>query len=325
MTTPTPLPVLAARRPTARLVLEYLMHQGHTQAAQALGRDLVPVAPASHEPSSSSETVQQMNARQRMYYLLMPEILKCISNGHIEKARLLCEQVFPAVLREDPAAVCPAAEADCSIQVVKAESEFDAQIEWAMRRPLDPRVLRLHMAIQGYVEEVRTLIRTGEEELADTMLVQMQDIHQRVAALPASLQQSYRPLVQELAALMASRSRVDIPPHRMTFFELSRRSVLAAQINYAILASQGTTPEPLLMRAAQQAIAAWDSLHTRRVPVPLEHPATEFMRSQGVQVPSRGPDKIKTTTCPSFQLSKLARDRSLMRASLFASPDQWAL
>lgn len=323
MTTPTPLPVVAARRPTARLVLEYLMHQGHTQAAQALGRDLAPVAPASHEPSSSSETVQQMNARQRTYCLLTPEIRKCISSGHIEEARLLCEQVFPAVLREDP--VCPAAEADCSTQVLKTESEFDAQIEWEMRRPLDPRVLRLHMAIQGYVEAVRALLRTGEEELADTMLVQMQDIHQRVAALPASLQQSYRPLVQELAALLASRSRMDIPPHRMTFFELSRRSVLAAQINYAILASQGTTPEPLLVRAAQQAIAAWDSLRARRVPVALEHPATEFMRSQGVQVPSRGPDKIQTTLCPSFQLSKLARDRSLMRAPLFASPDQWPL
>lgn len=50
------------RPPTARLVLEYLVYQGHMRAAQAFARDVAPVADA---PPLSAEGVQRMRVRQR--------------------------------------------------------------------------------------------------------------------------------------------------------------------------------------------------------------------------------------------------------------------
>ena len=58
------LPVVAARHPTARLVLEYLVLQGHTRAAQAYARDVAPIARAPHLPPAE---VQRMRVRQRMW------------------------------------------------------------------------------------------------------------------------------------------------------------------------------------------------------------------------------------------------------------------
>ena len=94
------LPVVAARHPTARLVLEYLVLQGHTRAAQAYARDVAPIAPAPHLPPAE---VQRMRVRQRMGQALTPEILALVRRGDIEEARRQCEDAFPAVLAEDRA------------------------------------------------------------------------------------------------------------------------------------------------------------------------------------------------------------------------------
>jgi len=59
----TALPVVAARRPTARLVLEYLVLQGHTGAAQAYARDIAPMGPL---PRLAPADVERMRVRQRM-------------------------------------------------------------------------------------------------------------------------------------------------------------------------------------------------------------------------------------------------------------------
>ncbi|WFD21152.1 hypothetical protein MCAP1_003410 [Malassezia caprae] len=294
----TTRPVVAARRPTARLVLEYLVLQGHTRAAQAYARDIAPIAPA---PRLAPADVERMRVRQH--------ILRLVRHGHIEEARRLCDEAFPAVLADTPCAE------EAPVQVVEAPAPDAAA--WALQRPREPAVLRLHMDMQLYLEGVRAMLSTRNEALADTALVQMQAVSQRIAALPASLQPTYRSIAHELAGLLACRTWLDIPSHRSPLLDRARRSVLAAQLNYAILAAQGTTPEPLLMRAAQHATLAWESLHTRRITLPLDHPATAFLRARRFQVPSRS--QRDTTLLPRFQLAELARDHSPLRAAMLAS------
>ena len=188
-----------------------------------------------------------------------------------------------------------------------------------MQRPLEPAVLRLHIDVQLYLEGVRALLSTRNEALADTALVRLQAIGQRVAALREPLQQAYWSLAHELAGLLACRSWSDVPPHRSPLLDRSRRGLLAAQLNYAILVAQGRAPEPLLLRAAQHATVAWASLHARRVPMPLDHPATAFVRARGYKVPSRRAQEHSAAVFPPFQLAELARDHSPLRAAMLAS------
>lgn len=242
---------------------------------------------------------------------LTAEILRLVRHGHIEEACRLCEEAFPAVLAD----AAPRAEAAPPIQVVEA-SPADAAAS-ATQRPLEPAVMRLHMDVQLYLEGVRAMLTTRNEALADTALVQMQAISQRIAALPAALQPTYRSMAHELVGLLACRTWLDIPSHRSPLLDRARRGALAAQLNYAILAAQGSTPEPLLVRAAQHATLAWEWLHTRRVALPLDHPATAFLCARGFQMPSRG--QRDTTLLPRFQLSELARDHSPLRAAMLAS------
>ncbi|WFD28972.1 hypothetical protein MNAN1_003990 [Malassezia nana] len=292
------------RPPTARLVLEYLVYQGHTRAAQAYARDVAPVADA---PPLSAEGVQRMRVRQ--------QIIALFERGYIDEARSLCEAVFPAVLTKS-AASC---DEDVGMVRVAELAEPTNDHDPSLTYPRDPDVLCMNMDVQKFIELVRAMYHSRDGgALADSALAHAQALRQRAAALPCALQGHYTILVDEVASLLAYRSQTDLPHPLAMLLNYSWRSALAAQINYAILATEGITRPPLLIQAAQHARLAWESLHSRRVMVSHHHPVTDFVRARGYQLSSTGPREDRTLILPRFVLSDLARNHSPMRAASLA-------
>lgn len=271
---PWPASELAARVPPALLdevVVEYLVHHGHTNTASAL------LASRAQAPTRTL-----LAPRQLAHVAARQDVCRAIVDGALERALELCEAHFPGMLRADVSA--PA--------VPAARTHPPSAVS------LDPFHVWLNLHLQLYVEQVRALYAdyargaAPDSPAQQAALAEIQLLHARVQTLPADERAVYAEQIHALVALLAYTGSDARDPARAALLDPARRTALAAQVNSAALAYVGLPPEPVLAYVARQTACVLDALHTQQVRVPREHPLVALMddaQDESHSVPPRSP------------------------------------
>ncbi|PKI82534.1 hypothetical protein MVES1_003787 [Malassezia vespertilionis] len=253
-----------------QLVLDYLLHHGHTATASAYMRDRQGLGDVAHaQPVCKGN----MEARQ--------QVRAAIMDGRIEEAVALCDDHFSGVLRSMPVDTPP------SMDLHDAALRDDERAIPAHALSLDPFHLWLNLHMQHYIEVVRALYddyardETAEESpLLKAALDVVQMLNTHVQYLALSDRDAYAARLDQLATLLAFSDAQHIPQPEI--FDPQRRAALAAQVNAALLAYEGLPSDAVLANLVRQATYVLCKLHADKIPIPRDHALVTLGESAGM-------------------------------------------
>lgn len=236
-----------------RIVLDYLVHSGHLHAARAFARE---VQETKSIPTLTPQASDAVWKRTHVYNAIM--------QGRIDDAMDLCTEAFPRAVQAQPELTSVSISASAAA-MADTDGSLDAAIVW------------IHMHIQRYIETIRALYDTHDQnKYVDVALQQIHELQTLMHALPHSTRDAY--LTHELprlVALLAYEDSEDIPDP--TLLDIERRMGVAEQVNSAILASLDMPAHSLLSRTLTHTLDTWTRLQGKRILVKRGDPASDLV------------------------------------------------